>query len=269
MRKWIWASALLTVAVACGLYGVVRWADRHPLSVMGYGARLVSVAGLGHARVSASRPAPEQVEEGPHAIVEELPNAGPQEDVSEPIVVEHSQPLPPEGSEPPVSEPGALPPVAELASPVMEMPPCPEDVVMLRIDNAFRKLADDHFDSWQPGIPSSASASPSTRTSEPQTVSQEPNSTIIPVKGEIPNCEVDPNYHHLYPGCPWMGGCQNIPAFLPALPAEAARRVRPGKSKWVSVLCLMEAMGLSGMEAAEEPVTVPEEEPSNLTDIIF
>jgi hypothetical protein len=258
MRKWIWASALLTVAVACGLYGFARWADRHPLSVVGYGARLVSVAGMGHARVSAPRPAPEQVEDGPRAIVEELPNAGPQEEACEPIVVEQAQPLLPEGSEPPVSEPTSLPPVAESVPPVMEMPPCPDEEFNTP-DGGSIALAE-----FMNRIAGSQQL-PVERTVLPQGYTQ----TIVPVKGELPNCEVDPNYHHLYPGCPWMGGCQNIPAFMPALPVETTRRVRPGKSKWLTVLSLMEAMGLSGMDATEEPATVPEEEPANLTDIIF
>jgi hypothetical protein len=283
MRKWIWASAVLTVVVACGLYGVVRWADRHPLSAMRYGARLVSVAGLGHARVSAPQSAPEQVEEGPRAIVEELPNAGSQEEVSEPIVVEHSQPLPPEGSEPSVNEPAALPPVAESSSPVMEMPPCPEDIIpeqdppsLDRIGSVatigsgsdLREQMRAH--ELRRGVTLLGDTSIEDLVENERVIGQAlRDSPIVPVKGEIPNCEVDPNYHHLYPGCPWMGGCQNIPAFVPALPAETTRRVRPAKSKWLSVLSLMEALGLSGLDPAEEPVAVPEEEPANLTDIIF
>jgi hypothetical protein len=229
MRKWIWASTVLTVALACGLYSFASWAGNHPLSVLNYGARLASVVGAGHTHVARPCPAPPNDDDGPRAVVQELPDAEPSQEVSEPIVVENAQPL--ELYEPPASDPPPdLPPPAaeETVPPVLVMPPCPDELT---------------------------------------TISH--TTTESSKGGPISECVIDPNYHHLYPGCPWMGGCQNIPAYQPLTPAVRTR-TRPPKAKWLTMQAMMEQMGLSGMEECEEPAPINEDgDPSNLTDIIF
>jgi hypothetical protein len=235
MRKWIWASAALTVAVACGFYGVASWANQHPLSVLTYGTRLASVVGLGHTRVIPACPAPDPLEEGPCAVVQEFPDPSPTHEVDEPIVVENAQPLLPENVEPP-----ELPPLIEEESepPVRVMPPCPEDELPA---NGFSSPI---ILTWSPALPQ------------------------VPGTGPISDCVIDPNYHHQYPGCPWIGGCQNIPAYVPRLSAERTR-TRPAKNKWLIVQALMERLGVFEMEPCEEPNPADDGEPTNLTDIIF
>jgi hypothetical protein len=279
MRKWIWASTLLTVAVACGFYGVARWANQHPLSVLNYGARLASVVGMGHTRVIPACPDANPDEDGPRAIVQELPDASPTHEIDEPIVVENAQPIPPDISEPPVNEPNALPPLVEESEPpVLVMPPCPEDepVAASKLDpQAFLRMRYDEIqemgrtEELRLGAPLLGTVSVQERQTSGQSVlPQSPDQSILPVKGEVPNCEVDPNYHHLYPGCPWMGGCQNIPAYVPLMPVERTR-TRPAKNKWLAVQALMERLGLSGFEPCEMPDPADDGEPTDLTDIIF
>jgi hypothetical protein len=229
MRKWMWASIVLTAALACGLYSFATWAGNHPLSVLNYGARLASVVGAGHARVAArhSLPPP-NIDDGPHAVVEELSDAEPLQEVSEPIVVENVQPI--ELYEPPANElpPDLPPPAEETVLPTLVMPPCPDELTPV-----------SHTTPASPKV------------------------------GPVSDCEIDPNYHHQYPGCPWMGGCQNIPAYVPLAPATRTR-TRPAKGKWLTLHALMEQMGLTDMEESEETAPVREDgDSSNLSDIIF
>ncbi len=263
MRKWIWASTLLTVAVSCGLYAFANYAGQHPLRVLGYGARLATVAGMGHARVSTPRPA-----EPCPAPVAEMPNECPVQEAFEPIVVENAQPATEYYTVPPDSEVAALPPMPVYEEPpVMEMPPCPEDEVettSLRRDNALRQLAEEHFSEWQVG-PNVAQPG----SMIPQEVIPAAAQSPAPNQGPVSDCQIDPNYHHLYPGCPWMGGSRNVPAFVPAMPIEETR-TRPAKVKWLTLRALLERLGLSGVEECEEPAPANTDgDTSNLTDIIF
>jgi hypothetical protein len=246
MRKWIWASTILTVATACGLYAFASWADKHPMSLLGYGARLATVVGMSHAKAAPKCPAPADApranpnEPCVHAVARLEPC--PASEINEPIVVEieDAQPLP-ESAEPPTSDPVPMPPipVEESVPPVLVMPPCPEDEF-------------------------TAGSLPS-----PINLKQ---CILLPVGGNGPvsDCQIDPNYHHQYPGCPWMGGCLNIPAYQPATAAERAR-VQPSKTKWMMVRAFWEMMGWSGMEECEEPTpALPDEvDLSNLSDIVF
>jgi hypothetical protein len=255
--------------VACGLYAFANYADQHPLSVLGYGARLATVAGMGHARVCTPRP------DAPcPAPVAEIPVECPAQEVFEPIVVENVQPVPAENTLQPTTDVAALPPMPVYEEPpVLEMPPCPEDVAPIREEPNLSIFIGSGINAVEDlgGALTQASFQPAPAEQQTQPQAPIPTETITQTsnQGPISDCQIDPNYHHLYPGCPWMGGSRNVPAWVPAMPIEETR-TRPAKVKWLTLRALLERLGLSGLEECEEPAPANNDtDPSNLTDIIF